>query len=240
MKMKLSWVFLFMNFCFGGFCFAADVVDAPIVSGPNLSICSAQFADLMKQRNSLIGGTEKFLARRRILEANLPAYAKDVKSIYFQHNQPGLSFYVEHGPYKNMGMNGVDAKQFRLIYDPSKFSKSSIIRRTLGEKPLNYSMDDVREFSQTRLSGDEGTIFEVYLKGIPGSVDRNEDGGLIMISRDTGQIRFYAPGTDVDASAAGVVKGSISAIWGFAKGLAGRPSVAYANIQVNGLPIGRF
>lgn len=82
-------------------------------------------------------------------------------------------------------------------------------------------MDDVRHFSQTSLVGDEGTFFEIYLKG----------GGLIMIFRDTGRLRFYTPGTDVDGAATGILRGSTSALWNFAKGLAGEAQCAMCKYE---------
>lgn len=158
---------------------------------------------------------EDYIERRRVLEAHLPAYSKTANTVYFGYVRPGLKFLVAHGPFEGSYTSGVKILNFRLEYDPKHFLPTSVIRRTLGNKPITYTMEDVRFVSQSTL------MFEIYLKGPPDKKWRDDDGGLLMISRDTGQIRFYPPETDVDGVTRGLLRGSISAIWGFAKGLAG-------------------
>jgi hypothetical protein len=189
----------------------------------DLKTCEAVLAGHLSQRNRSNEPFEQHWERRRVLMANLPAYAWDVKSIYYQYNVPGLQFYLEHGPFQGTDMFGVkDLKRFRLIYDPSKFSVFSVIRRMFGNAPLDLTVDDIRIVGQSNFMSDEGTMLEIYLKGKNTTDDvRRDNGGMIMISRDTGQIRFWPPGTDVDGDLEGILRGSAKAIWNFATGLIG-------------------
>ena len=47
-----------------------------------------------------------------------------------------------------------------------------------------------------------------------------------MIARDSGRVLFYPPGTDVDGTATGLMRGSAQALWNFAMGLAGEAQCA--------------
>jgi len=124
-----------------------------------------------------------------------------------------------------------DLRRFRLEYDPSKFSPLSVVRRTLGNQPLNYDASDVSSFHNSSLMSVEGDMMNIHLKGSPYNVPRPEDGGLIMVSRDTGQLIFYPPGTDVDATMNGVIRGSLGAVWSFLSGLEGEAQNAIKKFQ---------
>ena len=187
----------------------------------DLKVCADLLSVQLSQRKKDLGDYEKYRQRRKILEANLPAYAWDVQAIHFMYDIPGLQIAFEQGPYSG-SLHTSEIKQFHLIYDPSKFSRFSVIRRMFGNSPLNYSKEDLRVASDSGFASEEGKMAEFYLKGNNRSGDVNfDDGGMIMISRDTGQIRFWPPGTDVDGEMEGILRGSLGAVGRFAMGLVG-------------------
>jgi len=142
-------------------------------------------------------------------------------SLFFMYELPGLRLMIEHSPFGDM-FNGdkVKMRNFRLVYEPTKFFKTSIVRRTLGEEALDYSTDDVRMLSTSILSG-EGEMLDVYLKGPPSKGWRDKYGGLLMISIKTRKVLFYPPGTNVDATAAGLLHRSAKAVFDLTKGIGG-------------------
>lgn len=161
---------------------------------------------------------EKFWERRRILQANLPAYSWK-SNIHFLYDVPGLKIKFEQTPYTG-DLHNSEILDFRLDYDPSHFSRLSVIRRMFGSKPLNLSISDLRLGAEIMYLSDEGKFIQLYLRGSNQTEDYNKDnGGMLMISRDTGQIIFWPPGTDVDGDLEGIFKGSIYAMANFALGL---------------------
>lgn len=191
----------------------------------DLTVCETVLQSLLQKRNSLRESTADYIHRRNVIEANLPAYSRDAKAIFYQFNMPGLQIILGHSPFEGSHTSGIKTLGgFRLNYDPSKFSRFSVIRRMFGNDPLQLTVEDVRYFSQSNLMSDEGTMFEIYLKS---ENNGRKDGGMLMIARDTGQIRFWPPGADIEAEAAGLLSGSGSAMWNFATGLLGEAQNAF-------------
>lgn len=193
-------------------------------------VCSELLTHHLRARNRTFEAFEKSWERRRILQANLPAY--DWKTnIHFHYDLPGLQISIEQTPYSG-SLHLPEIKNFRLIYDPSKFSVFSVIRRMFGNTPLNYTIEDIRTTSESMFASEEGKVAEIYFRGTNSSDDiMRDNGGMIMITRDTGRIRFWPPGTDVDGEMEGILKGSLSALGGFALGLIGETQNAIHRYQ---------
>ncbi len=139
-----------------------------------------------------------YALQRLDIEGREPAYRHDAETISFVLDSPGLSLSVHHGPYGGSHTRGVEVQDFQLTYDPSHFSSRDLIRRTLGSKPLTYTMADLRSFSQSELVSSEGTFLQLYLNGVTAEQRKNNDGPLLMISRDTGKVMFFPPDYNVD------------------------------------------
>lgn len=122
----------------------------------------------------------------------LPAFSTN-SNVQFFLDIPGLNISITLGPCKRFKEPG-ELKEFKLNYDPSRFWKGSLIRRTLGTEKLEYAKEDIRQYNHSHLF-DVGAIVEFFLKH-PKDTDRTlPDGPLMFISRENGQILFYPTGT---------------------------------------------
>lgn len=127
---------------------------------------------------------------------SFPAYSRD-SDVSFKYQGKGLSISLVHGPGVEHWRPGV-TKSFDLRYEPSKFWSGSLMRRVFGRKPLNYTLQDIRQISTSYFTGAEGEVLAVYLSH-PLDLDRTlPEGPLMMIDRENGQVILYPAGTDVD------------------------------------------
>ncbi len=146
---------------------------------------------------------EEYRARRKVIEESSPAYVKDSGPIFFTYTVEGLSIAFEHGPYESGRQN---LSRFRLKYDPKKFNRGSLIRRTFGNEALDFDLKDVRWVSSTHMAGFEGEFIDVYLKDGPSVSSRDQNGPLMMISRDTGRILLYPPDPTPEMARMGITQ----------------------------------
>ncbi|RDJ35559.1 MAG: hypothetical protein DWQ19_12140 [Crenarchaeota archaeon] len=124
-------------------------------------------------------------------EGKHPAYNR-TKNIEFYFCKPGLYFKFVTEPY--FPFNQLALHDFELFYDPGLFSPWSIIKKTLGKKPLNYTRDDLRFVSHSTVilnnDQDSGKAVEFFLR-FGHDVERKIDNGpLLIVFRDTGKVYF--------------------------------------------------
>ena len=122
----------------------------------------------------------------------LPAFSRN-SGVQYALDIPGLAISIALEPCSR-SKNPGPVKEFSLNYDPSRFWRGSLIHRALGLQKLEYTKTDVRRFGCCYLSG-TGEMFEVYLRHPEDTARKLPDGPLMFISRESGRILFYPPGT---------------------------------------------
>ncbi|MDE2038429.1 MAG: hypothetical protein KGJ45_00250 [Elusimicrobia bacterium] len=173
---------------------ASGADEEPIATRP-----SVDAREMAQRRRSYRELAQHALDRRR-LEATSPSCRRNAETISFALERPGLSLHVEHGPYNGLSAAGPDFKNFWLSYDPKRFPRWSVVRRALGDQPQLLDANDLRRFGESYLAED-GPQLELHLKDRrfpPGSEEREKNGPLLLISRNTGQVRFFPRGYAAD------------------------------------------
>ena len=153
----------------------------------------------------------KQLREQQQLREQLPAFSTS-SDILYALEIPGLTVSITLDPCERVGFKMGEVKQFVLNYDPAKFLPGSLIRRALGTQKLTYTDKDVRCYGKNTVIIDMGDVLEVFLKHPKKDTTHIEDDGpLMIISREDERIYFYPPDTDVDSPTPGrIISGLLS------------------------------
>ena len=151
-----------------------------------------------------------------------PLRALDVQKLapnehaLYEFEIPGLHILAEVSADPNRF--GPRLHRFMLDYNPKVISRLSPYRSILGNQPMQYSEADLRYFGHAFVAG-YGPSMEFYLR-LPNDLGKQVDQGpLLHVALESGQVFGYAAGTDVDGELEGALRGSIGAIGKFVSGL---------------------
>jgi len=138
------------------------------------------------------------------------AFLSDVEEISYELDAPGLKINFTTGPYRGSHHGATQLHDFDLRFNPEHYRwPLHLMRRTFGDLPLHYKREDLRMLADSTLLDDAdhgGVGLQFYLKGLPDRPNRDENGPLLYVMRNTGKIRFWPAFNDN-------LLGHLSAAW---------------------------